>query len=71
MSVYKLAQLQIVKAKGPLESPTMTDFVGDLSRLNSLAVQSPDFVWRRNELLIAPGLMARKQFVLSDTFPAN
>ena len=68
MSVYELAQLQIVKAKGPLESPSMADFVGDL---NSLAVKSPDFVWRRNELLIAPGLIARKQFVLSDTCPAN
>ena len=71
MSVYQLAQLQIVEAREPLESPTIMDFVGDLSRLNSLAVQSPEFVWRRNEPLIAPGLIARKQFVLSGTCPAN
>ena len=71
MSVYELAQLQIVEANAPPESPTMTDFVVNLSFLNSIAAQSPDFVRRRTELLIAPGLIARKQLVFLDNCLAN
>lgn len=44
--MYELAQLNIAVMKEPLESPSMADFVGNLDRINSLAEQSPGFVWR-------------------------
>ena len=47
MSNYHLAQLNIAKAKEPLESPSMADFVNNLERINALAEQSFGFVWRR------------------------
>jgi hypothetical protein len=46
MSRYELAQLNIGIIKGPLESPLMADFVGNLDRINALAEGSPGFVWR-------------------------
>ena len=46
MPQYHLAQLNIAKAKEPLESPLMADFVANLDRINALAEQSPGFVWR-------------------------
>ena len=46
MSNYHLAQLNIAKAKEPLESPSMADFVNNLERINALAEQSLGFVWR-------------------------
>jgi hypothetical protein len=46
MSKFQLAQLNIAKAKEPLESPSMADFVTNLDRINALAEQSPGFVWR-------------------------
>ena len=46
MSNYHLAQLNIAEAKGPLESPSMADFVNNLERVNALAEQSLGFVWR-------------------------
>lgn len=44
--MYELAQLNVAVMKTPLESPSMADFVGNLDRINSLAEQSPGFVWR-------------------------
>lgn len=46
MSQYRLAQLNIAKMKEPLESPSMSDFVANLDRINALAEQAPGFLWR-------------------------
>lgn len=46
MSTYELAQLNIAIMKEPLESPSMADFVANLDRINTLAENSPGFVWR-------------------------
>lgn len=46
MSNYELAQLNVALMKEPLESPSMTDFVANLERINALAEASPGFVWR-------------------------
>ncbi|HSH73708.1 MAG TPA: DUF3291 domain-containing protein [Methylophilaceae bacterium] len=46
MSHYQLAQLNIATLLEPLESPRLADFVANLDRINSLAEQSPGFVWR-------------------------
>ena len=42
----QLAQLNIAKAKYPLESPKMGGFVSNLEPINSLAESSEGFVWR-------------------------
>ncbi len=46
MSAYELAQLNIAIMKEPLESPSMSDFVANLERINALAESSPGYVWR-------------------------
>ena len=46
MSAFQLAQLNIAIMKHPLDSPSMSDFVGNLDRFNALAESSPGFVWR-------------------------
>jgi hypothetical protein len=46
MSRYELAQLNIGKMKGPLDSPLLADFVSSLDRINALAEASAGFVWR-------------------------
>ncbi len=46
MSHYQLAQLNIATMKESLESPSMADFVANLDRINTLAEQSPGFIWR-------------------------
>ncbi|GAB3252014.1 DUF3291 domain-containing protein [Chitinimonas naiadis] len=46
MSQYQLAQLNIAQLKAPMDSPFMADFVANLDRINTLAEQSPGFVWR-------------------------
>ena len=46
MSAYELAQLNIARMIGTLESPRMADFVANLERINGLAESSPGFVWR-------------------------
>jgi hypothetical protein len=43
---YHLAQLNIGKILGPIDSPVMAEFVADLDPINSLAEKSPGFVWR-------------------------
>ena len=46
MSAYNLAQLNIGRIKGPMDSPVMADFVANLDRINALAERTPGFVWR-------------------------
>ncbi len=41
-----LAQLNIAKAKAPLDSPVLKDFVDNLDPINALAENSPGFIWR-------------------------
>jgi hypothetical protein len=43
---YHLAQLNIAKAKGAMESPVMQGFVDRLDEINALADQAPGFIWR-------------------------
>jgi Domain of unknown function (DUF3291) len=46
MSKYELAQLNVGVIKGPMDSPVMADFAGNLERINKLAEAAPGFVWR-------------------------
>ena len=46
MSAYELAQLNIGRIKGPMDSPVMADFAANLDRINALAESTPGFVWR-------------------------
>ena len=41
-----LAQLNIAKAKYPLDSPQLKEFVDNLEPVNNIAEQSEGFVWR-------------------------
>jgi len=43
---FHLAQVNIARAKGPMDSPVMRGFVDQLDRINALADRSPGFVWR-------------------------
>jgi len=46
MSRYQLAQLNVARIKGPMDSPIMAEFVANLDRVNALAEQSPGYAWR-------------------------
>jgi hypothetical protein len=46
MSAYHLAQLNIAKMKADIDDPIMRDFVDKLEDVNSIADNSPGFVWR-------------------------
>lgn len=41
-----LAQINIARCRGPIDSPMMRGFVEQLDTLNHLAEASPGFVWR-------------------------
>ncbi|MDX1562246.1 MAG: DUF3291 domain-containing protein [Gammaproteobacteria bacterium] len=43
---WQLAQLNIAKAKYPLDDPRMHGFVSQIDAVNALAERSPGFVWR-------------------------
>ncbi|HYL94071.1 MAG TPA: DUF3291 domain-containing protein [Alphaproteobacteria bacterium] len=43
---YHLAQVNIARARAPLEDPIMAGFVEQLGVINALADSSPGFVWR-------------------------
>ena len=43
---HHLAQVNIAKMLGPIDTPVMADFVANLDRINALADNSPGFVWR-------------------------
>lgn len=46
MSMLQIAQVNVARMKGPLESPVMEGFVARLEEINALADRSPGFVWR-------------------------
>ncbi len=46
MTAYHLAQLNIGRARTPLDEPTMAGFVAGLEEINALAEAAPGFVWR-------------------------
>ena len=43
---YELAQINIGRILGTIDSPVMADFVANLDRINALAESSDGFVWR-------------------------
>ena len=43
---FHLAQLNIGRMLGPIDSPVMAEFVAQLDEINALAERSPGFVWR-------------------------
>jgi len=43
---FHLAQINIAKAKAPIDSPLMAEFVENLDAINSIAEKSNGFVWR-------------------------
>jgi hypothetical protein len=43
---HHIAQLNIARAKAPLDDPLLADFVAQLDDVNALAEASPGFVWR-------------------------
>ena len=45
-SLFHLAQMNIARMRAPLEDPIMAEFVAQLEHVNSLAENSPGFVWR-------------------------
>ena len=46
MTEHHLAQLNVARMRGPLESPLMAAFVASLEAINRLAEESAGFVWR-------------------------
>jgi hypothetical protein len=50
MANYHIAQINIGRAKGPVEDPMMAGFMTRLDDLNALADRSPGFVWRLQTL---------------------
>lgn len=43
---WHLAQYNLARMVAPLDDPLMADFVANLVRINTLADESPGFVWR-------------------------
>jgi len=43
---YHLAQINIARARYPLEDPRMADFTNNLARINGLGHETPGFVWQ-------------------------
>jgi hypothetical protein len=48
-STHELAQLNVAMMREPLESPSMSDFVANVDRVNALADSSEGFVWRMGD----------------------
>jgi len=46
VSTHHIAQLNIARAKAPLDTPLLADFVTQLDAVNALAEASAGFVWR-------------------------
>ena len=46
MTAFHVAQLNIGRIRGPIDSPIMADFVALLDPINAVADASPGFVWR-------------------------
>jgi hypothetical protein len=43
---WHLAQINIGRVRGPMDSPVMAEFKAALDEINALAEASPGFVWR-------------------------
>ena len=43
---WQLAQFNLARAAGPMDSPVMSGFVAALQRINELADRAPGFIWR-------------------------
>ena len=46
MTAHHLAQLNVARARGPLDGPVMAEFMAALEPINGLGDASPGFVWR-------------------------
>jgi hypothetical protein len=46
MTTFHLAQVNVGRIVGPLDSPELSSFVAELPTINALADRSPGFVWR-------------------------
>ena len=46
VSESHLAQLNIARARAPLDDPLLADFMAQLDAVNALAESTPGFVWR-------------------------
>src|SRR3954469_23723085 len=46
MSAIHVAQVNVGRILGPIDSPVMAEFVAQLDQINALAERSPGFVWR-------------------------
>jgi Domain of unknown function (DUF3291) len=46
VSAFHIAQLNIGRIRGPIDSPIMAEFVALLDPVNAVADASPGFVWR-------------------------
>jgi heme-degrading monooxygenase HmoA len=46
MGDFQLAQINVGRMLGPIDSEVMADFVAQLDEINALADGSPGFVWR-------------------------
>jgi hypothetical protein len=44
--MYNVAQLNIARAKAPLDDPLLAEFMAKLDEVNALADRSPGFIWR-------------------------
>lgn len=43
---FHFAQINVARARAPLDDPLLADFVAQLDEINALADRSPGFVWR-------------------------
>ena len=43
---WHVAQLNVGRARGPMDGPVMIDFMRRLDEINALAERSPGYVWR-------------------------
>jgi hypothetical protein len=46
MPEWEIAQLNVGRARGPIDGSVMAGFVEQLAEINALAERSPGFVWR-------------------------
>lgn len=59
MTDWALAQLNIAHLLAPLDSPELSGFVANLDRINTLAEQSPGFIWRLKGELVNTAISMR------------
>jgi hypothetical protein len=44
--MWHLAQLNVGRARGPMDGPVMADFMARLDEINALAERTPGYLWR-------------------------